>query len=276
MDKNIDFKVVEGFGDEWSKFDQSGLSDQENLKIFNSYFDILDWDKLPKDAVGFDLGCGSGRWAKLVAPRVGKLHCIDPSLAALNVAKKNLCQHHNCQFHLVSVDEIPLVDGFADFGYALGVLHHVPDTEAGIKSCVLKLKTGAPFLLYLYYSFDNRPGWFRIIWKISESGRFIISRSPYFIRYLLSQVIAFIIYLPLARFSLILENFGVNVSSIPLSFYRNKSFYVMRNDALDRFGTKLEKRFSKNEIYQMMENAGLEEIVFSDRPPYWCAVGYKK
>ncbi len=44
-------------------------------------------DNLPEDAEGFDVGCGSGRWAKLVAPRVGRLHCIDPSVA-LDSAKK--------------------------------------------------------------------------------------------------------------------------------------------------------------------------------------------
>ena len=29
---------------------------------------------------------------------------------------------------------------------------------------------------------------------------------------------------------------------------KNKTFYFMRTDALDRFGTKLEKRFTKEEI----------------------------
>ena len=68
------------------------------------------------------------------------------------------------------MDAIPLPDGSADFGYSLGVLHHVPDTQKGIIECVRKLKPGAPFLLYLYYAFDNRPWWFRTIWKISDLG----------------------------------------------------------------------------------------------------------
>ena len=48
-----------------------------------------------------------------------------------------------------------------DFGYALGVLHHVPNTQEGLNSCIKLLKPGAPFLVYLYYSFDNRPNWYR-------------------------------------------------------------------------------------------------------------------
>ena len=50
----------------------------------------------------------------------------------------------------------------------------------------------------------------------------------------------------------------------------------MRTDALDRFGTRLEHRFSKKEINKMMDLAGLEDIVFSNKAPYWCALGIRK
>ena len=50
----------------------------------------------------------------------------------------------------------------------------------------------------------------------------------------------------------------------------------MRTDALDRFGTKLELRYTRNEIEEMMISAGLIEIIFSNSTPYWCAVGIKK
>jgi SAM-dependent methyltransferase len=275
VEPNLDQRVVKGFGDEWSRFDQSEVSQKDQKELFDAYFSIFPWRALPEDAVGFDLGCGSGRWAMLVAPRVGKLHCVDPSSEALRVAEKNLSDRPNCRFHLASVEDIPLDDGSADFGYALGVLHHIPDTEAGIRACVSKLKRGAPLLLYLYYRFDNRPNWFRLVWRISEVGRFVISRAPFPVRYLLSQIVATIVYLPVSRFSLLLEKLGIDVDPVPLSYYRNRSFYVLRTDALDRLGTRLEKRFTKNEIQQMMKRAGLEGIVFSNRAPYWCAVGYR-
>src|SRR5215207_2306306 len=224
MDRNLSEEVVEGFGDEWSRFDQTVLSHEDQTEMFNAYFSIFPWHKLSESSVGFDLGCGTGRWAKLVAPRVGRLHCIDPSGAAMEVAKSNLNEEQNCRFHLAGVDNMPLEDGSADFGYALGVLHHIPDTETGIKSCVSKLKKGAPFLLYLYYRFDNRPWWFRLVWRISEIGRSLISRAPYPVKYIVSQGIAVTVYLPLSRFSLLLERLGFDVDSFPLSFYRNKGF----------------------------------------------------
>tara|TARA_R110002049_G_scaffold85936_2_gene218452 strand:+ start:116 stop:337 length:222 start_codon:yes stop_codon:yes gene_type:complete len=73
-----------------------------------------------------------------------------------------------------------------------------------------------------------------------------------------------------------MEKAGVSVSNIPLSEYRAKSFYTMRTDALDRFGTRLEQRFTRVQIKEMMEAAGLVDIVFSDIAPYWCALGIKK
>jgi hypothetical protein len=69
---------------------------------------------------------------------------------------------------------------------------------------------------------------------------------------------------------------GAAAERVPLSLYRDKSLYVMRNDALDRFGTPLEQRFTRAEIESMMRAGGLERITFSDEPPFWCAVGYRR
>jgi SAM-dependent methyltransferase len=272
--KNIDQQTIDGFGAEWTRFDQNVLSN-DHLEDFARYFHVFPWESLPWQAIGFDLGCGSGRWARLVAPRVGRLHCIDPSPAALKVARRNLEGQNNCRFHLASVDDLPLADGSMDFGYALGVLHHLPDPAAGLQACVRKLKVGAPLLIYIYYAFDNRPPWFRLVWHLSNLLRLAISRLPFIARYAGSQVLAAAIYWPLARLSLALERRGVAVDNLPLSGYRHKSFYTMRTDALDRFGTRLEHRFTAAQIRQMMTQAGLAEIKFSSTFPYWCAVGRK-
>jgi hypothetical protein len=63
---------------------------------------------------------------------------------------------------------------------------------------------------------------------------------------------------------------------IPLSTYAKRDFYNIRNDALDRFGTKLEQRFTKEEIEAMMTEAGLVNIKFGEKSPFWHCVGQKK
>jgi ubiquinone/menaquinone biosynthesis C-methylase UbiE len=275
--KNIDIKTVDGFGKEWERFDQAGLDPSEQKELFGNYFHLFPWERLTNQSIGFDMGCGSGRWANLVAKRVGTLHCIDPS-SALSIAQKNLSNHKNCIFHSAGVGDGVLPEETMDFGYSLGVLHHVPNTFAGISECVKMLKPGAPFLLYLYYAFDNKPVWFKCLWKCSDLVRYVISSLPFILRFWTSQLIALVVYYPLARSAKLAEKMQLDknlIELMPLAIYRNLSFYTMRTDALDRFGTRLEQRFTKLQIFQMMELAGLKNIKFSEIAPYWCAIGYK-
>jgi hypothetical protein len=103
-----------------------------------------------------------------------------------------------------------------------------------------------------------------------------VSASPGPVRYAFSQLVAGLVYYPVARAALMLQRAGMRVERLPLSAYRDRSFYAMRTDALDRFGTRLEWRFSADEVRRLMEDAGLERIVISDSPPYWCAVGHRE
>jgi SAM-dependent methyltransferase len=272
---NVDWQTVEGFGQEWAAYDQEELPAGDFAAMFDAYFHIFPFDSLPDNAVGFDLGCGSGRWAAGVVDRVGLLHCIDPAAPALDVARRRLAGHSNVRFHLASSDSIPLADGSADFGYSLGVLHHVPDTAQALRDCVSKLKPGAPFLVYLYYRFDTRPLWFRATWRASDTARKVIFRLPFAARKVVTSVIAATVYWPLARGAALAENLSVDVSNFPLSLYRKLSFYTMRTDALDRFGTRLEQRFTRPEIESMMRQAGLADIRFSNREPFWVACGIR-
>jgi SAM-dependent methyltransferase len=273
---NVDDAVVKGFGNEWSKFTQAHVSKRELQSLFKQYFDVFPWAELSSAAAGADIGCGSGRWAQFVAPRVKVLHCVDASTAALQVAKANLAEHPNCEFWNTDIEHLPFSDNTLDFAYSLGVLHHVPDTLKALKHCVAKLKPGAPFLLYVYYALDNKPPWYRAIWRASDFVRRLISTLPFRMRSIIAEVIAMFVYWPLARIARVLDRIGANVDSFPLSCYRDRSFYVLRTDALDRFGTALEHRFTKRDIELMMRDAGLHRIRFSSTVPYWCAVGIKQ
>lgn len=272
---NIDTKTVSGFGDEWSAFTQEALGPVEQRRLFEQYFSVFPFGDLPPTAEGFDLGCGTGRWAELVARQVGKLHCIDPAGKALAVARRRLSGLSNVSFHECGVDDLPLAAASQDFGYSIGVLHHIPDTESAMAACVDKLKPGAPLLVYIYYAFDNRPAWFQALWRASELGRAMISRLPFPPRKALTTAIAATVYWPLARTASVLEKAGVDVSHFPLSEYRYRGFYSMRTDALDRFGTRLEQRFSRRDIEVIMQRCGLDDIRFREGPPFWVACGRK-
>ena len=277
-DNNLDLEVTRGFGREWLAFrqDSNHLSQQQRQAIFEDYFRIFPWHLLPADGgIGLDVGCGSGRWSILVAPRVQHLHLVDPSAEALSVAKENLRGVNNVSYHLNSVAAIPLPPKSLDFAFSLGVLHHVLDTEAAIAAIADRLKPNAPFLVYLYYALDNRPVWYRLLWCVTDFARRLISRLPHPLRLFISQAVAALVYWPLARLAGLVAQHGRSSNALPLSYYADKSFYVMRTDAYDRFCTRLEKRFSRGEIERMLIRAGFKDVTFSNRQPFWCAVGIK-
>lgn len=272
--KNRDVSVIKGFGEEWSFYNYHSLSDSQLRKNFDEYFRVFPWAKLRPNAVGFDMGCGSGRWAKFVAPKVEWLNCVDPS-DALDVARNNLEGIDNVSFLKETTEDCSILPCSQDFGYSLGVLHHIPDPLSALKDCSRLLKPGAPFLVYLYYNFENRPVWFKGLWKISDTIRRVICHIPFPLRTWICLMIAYFVYYPFIYLSRFFELFGCNVENFPLSEYRKKPLYQAKNDALDRFGTRLEYRFSKRDIYQMMTEAGFDDIIFSDDAPFWCCCGIR-
>lgn len=267
----LEEKVIKDFGNEWNEFNQSGLKIEELESNFLQYFNIFPLNELDPSKTGFDLGCGSGRWAKLIAPKVKTLNCIDPSQKALEVAKLNLQNFNNINFIAKQISEIEINSNTQDFGYCLGVLHHTNQLNLGLKFCNRVLKKNSPFLIYLYYDLENRPLYYKLLWKFSNFLRKIISLLPFKFKKIITDVIAILVYFPCARISLLFNLMGFNVFNIPLSDYKNKSLYTMRTDALDRFGTKLERRFSKKDIKELLLNNGFKEVVFSSNMPYWVA-----
>jgi hypothetical protein len=89
----------------------------------------------------------------------------------------------------------------------------------------------------------------------------------------LTAMIELTVYWPTARFAALVQRLGRDPAVLPLSWYRDKSFYAMRTIALDRFATPLKQRFSRAQIEAMMRKAGLDDICSPDRPPFWYAVG---
>lgn len=276
LGENIDMTTVHSFGEEWKAFHQ--FEEGEIKKIGDSYFDIVTPDMIGKDKIAADFGCGTGRWSKYFHKKVGAVAAIDPSEAVL-AAGELLKDVDNVQLYKASIDNLPFPDNYFDFGFSLGVLHHIPDTQKAMAACVEKVKPGGHFLVYLYYSLDNRGVLYKALFALSNALRRIVSKMPDKLKRFSCNLLAILFYMPFVLFSRGLKFLGVskkNRSRIPLHSYEGTSFYIIRNDALDRFGTPLEQRFSKAEIHSMMERAGLANITFSEQAPYWHAIGKKR
>ena len=274
-ESNIDDETVETFGLEWLAF--NSFSKGEIESIGNDYFDLLKSIEVKPEFKVLDVGCGSGRWSQYLAPRVGYIEAIDPSSAVISAAK-NLADFNNIRVSQASVDNIPFENNSFDMVFSLGVLHHIPDTSRGIQRCYNKIRSGGWFLVYLYYNLENRSSVFKGLFAITDRVRRYICKLPFKRKIIYTKLIAYMVYLPLSRLALFfswIPGLSKVSNSIPLSYYKDRSVYVMMNDALDRFGTPLEKRFSKTEINNMLSRAGFINIKFSDNAPYWHAIAQK-
>jgi SAM-dependent methyltransferase len=273
--KNIDPKTVSSFGDEWKAFHDFN---EKDLKLTGDmYFDIVTETMLNDQCTVIDIGCGSGRFIKYLEGRYKKIVGLDPS-KAIFAADNLIGKNDKVQLVLASTDNIPFPDNHFDFGYSLGVLHHIPDTKKALNDCVKKVKPGGFFLLYLYYKLENRPFYFKLFYWLSNIIRLVVSKLPTTLKRWVCNLFAILFYMPFVLLCRFLRFTGVPEKIrkyIPLQAYERQSFYVIRNDSLDRFGTPLEQRFSRKQIQAMMEEAGLVNIIFSEKIPYWHAVGRK-
>jgi len=260
--KNFESERVRfSFGKEWSRYNKIL---PEHKKEFEKYFNMIDLNELKGKRV-CDLGCGIGRFSYFLKDVAREIICIDFS-EAIFVARNNLAKYNKFLFFMADLRKLPFVEDFADFIFSLGVLHHLSENALDE---LRKLKRFSPkILVYLYYNFDNRPVYFKLIIRIVALIRKMFSKIKIeFFRLYFSKVGAIFIYYPFILLGKILKPFSF-ASYIPLyDSYFDKSIKRIEQDVYDRFFTPIEQRFSKKEILNLKDT--FSEIIISENHPYW-------
>lgn len=262
---NVHADTVASFGEEWTRF--PSFDDEEIRRIGDEYFDVVEPHMTGDGCAALDLGCGSGRWSRYLARRCAFVEAVDPS-EAVHAAAALTADLANVRVTRASADGLPFPDDSFDFVLCLGILHHIPDTGSALARAVSKLRPGGWILVYVYYDLETRGALYRALFGLSTLLRRGVSRLPRPLKHAVCDVIAAGVYLPLVTLARVTGS-----PRMPLHYYADKSWWVIRNDALDRFGTPLEQRFTRTEIRGMMEDAGLVDIRFSEAAPFWHAVG---
>lgn len=248
------------FGEEWS---EHGEVLPEHRREFENYFDLADVSSLEQARVA-DLGCGSGRWATFVAPHCREIVLVDFS-EAIFVARENLRAADNAAFVLGDVLDLPFGDDAFDFAYCLGVLHHLP--VDALDACRRLARLTPKLLVYLYYALDNRPAYYRALLRVVTGIRTRLAgiRSTK-ARAAISLAIAVGVYSPMAWLGRV---GGERVGRVvPLAdTYAGMSVRRLRQDAYDRFFTRIEQRFSRADISTLTDT--FSDVSISDGLPYW-------
>lgn len=270
---NLDAEIVGSFGSEWKKF--GWFSDEAIETAAAEYFDVVPKEVLANVKYALDVGCGSGRWSRYLSHRVGFVESIDPSEAVLSASELNR-DRSNVRVTRASIDAIPFADASFDLAICLGVIHHLPDPALALGQLVRKVRAGGHVLIYVYYNLDQRGSLYRGLFLMADVVRRIVSSLPSQLKSGVCDAIAFAVYLPLvglARLAAMVFGVGEATEQMPLAYYRNKTLREIRSDSLDRFGTSVERRFTREEFVTLMNGAGLEDMVVSPRPPFWHGVG---
>ena len=279
LNANIDSQVISDFGDEWSAYNYEKSELSKELKLqFEMYSNILNFQEFnPLESVAADFGAGTGRWAEFVLDNFKKIYLVEPSQGAFAVLTKKFKSKSHVSLVNSTISDSAIPKNSLDFAMSLGVLHHISNTEQAIRDINSRLKSQGLFLGYLYYKVEDKPFLYRIIFYIANYFRTRISNLPFRRKKRICNLIAFFVYLPFARLNKALKILKIDTSNIPLHQYANLNFYMMKNDALDRFGTRLEKRFNQEEIKKLLSDAGFDSnsIIFSESEPFWTFVARK-
>jgi ubiquinone/menaquinone biosynthesis C-methylase UbiE len=100
-------------------------------------------------ALGLDLGCGVGEYARAVASGLGgRVVAVDASHAAVAVARRR--GDAGVSFLAADAQGLPFADGSFDFAYTINMVHHLKRGEqrAALAEALRVLKPGAPLVVF--------------------------------------------------------------------------------------------------------------------------------
>ena len=168
--------IVKEFYEEtpFPNYDDLDNRDSLRKKASRGVFARLLDEQLPRPAVIFEVGCGTGQLSNFLGMRpyrtvVGGDICLN----SLRLAKsfRDRFSINNAHFVQMNLFRVPFRDESFDVVIANGVLHHTSDAKAGFLSIVRKLKPRGYVIVGLYNSLGRVPTlWRRRLIEVFGDG----------------------------------------------------------------------------------------------------------
>lgn len=251
-------RTRESFGYQWTLFPEMVIDFREN---FLRYIHPLDESFFP-GKVGIDVGCGFGRHIHNAANFGAEMVGVDIS-AAIDVTRRNT--RHLPNVHLVQADlyRLPFREESFDFAYSIGVLHHLPDPEAGFQRLVPLVKSGGAVFIWVYSR--SRP----TVNFLLESVRAATTRLPRGIQRRISFIAAaidwagFIIPYRVGSSLPYLGPFVERIAFPRLKAYKPYPFQVVCADWFDRLAAPVRFYFDCPDLEGWLRRAKLDHTMVS-------------
>ncbi|HEX9100558.1 MAG TPA: methyltransferase domain-containing protein [Polyangia bacterium] len=260
----------ESFGFEWTHYSEMLPEWERNARF---YFEPLGDGGLDGKLV-LEGGCGKGRHTYYALKSGARMVSVDFS-RAIDVAAQN-CSGVAGERLFVQADlmALPFSTGTFDLAFSIGVLHHLPDPEAGFRKLVALVRPGGRVLVYLYHALEGEPLKQAILRAVTAVRRITV-RMPHRALLPATTALGWALYAGVVTPYKILSRFGATralAEKMPLRIYADYPVRVIVNDQFDRFSAPIENRYRRDEVAGWLARAGLEEPDI--RAGYgWRAVG---
>ncbi len=262
------------FGVEWNRWPRLQFEDQNvgrpmaghTTRMWEAITWASDGDVRGKTIVEF--GCGPGRFLDVVRRKGGKAVGVDLSLA-VEAARRNFRDDPDVLVVQGDILNPPFADQSFDGGYTIGVLHHTPNPEDGLRNLTRLLRTGAWAACCVYpkdefYDYASVRRWRSIT-------RILRPYLGYGLPLAYSMTAAYALTEPMLAIRKICRPLGdwVMQKWLPVLAIPDRRWRVL--DLFDAITPEHASTHAAEEVAEWMQNAGLSDVAQTP----WCATSWR-
>lgn len=254
------------FGYQWSKWSRVQFESENIGRPMEGHTRSM-WERIigrtagPASLTGqtiLDMGCGSGRFVEVAREAGARVVGVDYSMAA-DAAAENFAHDADVCICQADVMSLPFRPGVFDGAFSIGVLHHTPTPERGVRQAFCTLREGGWFALSVYprvgyYNYPNVQLWrrfFNFTWPLLKHYPPLVFAyvAAYFLR-------------PLTRIP------GLDaLIRVPFPFVKLPDPRWTVLDTFDSITPSFQSGHDTYEVHQWLKSAGFQDVAASDWGP---------